>query len=71
MLIHYSVIMKINESCYGNNRKDTKFRLMWGGQSEKTIRFHRLYGDPFAEYYKIIKSYPDEVHVHICVLQAG
>lgn len=53
-LIHYSVIMKINESCYGNNRKDTKFRLMWGGQSEKTIRFHRLYGDPFAEYNKII-----------------
>lgn len=47
MLIHDSVIMKINIALY-EQLKDTKFRLVLGGQSEKTTRFHRSYGNPLC-----------------------
>lgn len=47
MLIHDSVIMKINIALY-DQLKDTKLRLVLGGQSEKTTRFHRSYGNPLC-----------------------
>ena len=47
MLIHDSVIMKINRALY-DQLKDTKLRLVLGGQSEKTTRFHRSYGNPLC-----------------------
>jgi len=49
MLIHDSVIMKINIALL-KQPKGTQFRLVLGGQTEKTTRFHRSYGNPFAEY---------------------